>query len=121
MDDKNIVNDGVQEYSNKYSLSKLDHDLYHEDLDISNPVYRVKRVGMPNKGCKWKIMLNEKVLFIIEGIKLSKQEKEYLDTVDGFAFMLRQAKSGIKSFNNFKLELHKLIPKAARGRPKSKK
>jgi hypothetical protein len=119
MNDKiNINNENTsQEYANKYSLSKLDHDLYHEEQDIANPVYRVKKVSMPNKGCKWKITLNEKVLFVIEGIKLSQSEKNYLETPAGFSFMLAQAKAGIKSLTNFRIEMKKILPPSKRGRP----
>lgn len=118
-DDKNLF-DGTQEYTNKFTLSKLDHDLYREEEDVLNPVYRVKRINMPNKGCKWKITLNDKLLFVIEGLKLSKNEKDFLDTANGFNFMLNQAKNGIKSFNNFRIELRKLIPAPRKGRPRKK-
>ena len=48
--------------------------------------------------------------------KISKKEREYLQTVDGFNFILSQAKVGIKSLNSFKVELKKVFNK-----PKPKK
>jgi SMC interacting uncharacterized protein involved in chromosome segregation len=95
----------------KYSLSKFEYDLYHEEDDKSEKVIRVKRISMPNKGEKWKVMNDNKVIFIIEGSKISKKEKEYLQTVDGFNFILTQAKMGIKSLNSFRSELKKIVDK----------
>ncbi|MGI0058970.1 MAG: hypothetical protein ACREBJ_04310 [Nitrosotalea sp.] len=95
----------------KHNLSRFEYDLYHEEDDKSEKVIRVKRVAMPNKGEKWKIMIDNKILCIIEGQKLTKKEKEFLKTVDGISWLLQQAKLGIKSLNSFKRELKiKLSP-----------
>src|SRR5208282_4877737 len=93
----------------KYNLSKFEYDLYHEEDDISETVVRVKRVSMPNKGEKWKVMHDNKVTFIIESTKISKKEREYLQTIEGFNFILARAKTGIKSLNSFRTELKKVI------------
>ena len=77
--------------------NKFDHDLYHEEDDIAEKVIRVKRVSMAKEE-KWKIIFDGKVLFIIDGSKVSKKERNYLKTVDGFNFILQEAKTGIKSF-----------------------
>lgn len=106
------ITDELKDQNAKYSLSKFDFDLYHEEDDIANKVIRVKRVPMPNKGEKWKITCDNKLLFTIEGNKISKKEKEYLQTVDGFNFMLSQAKTGIKSLNSFRMELKKKLDQA---------
>lgn len=90
-------------------LSKFEYDLYNEEEDIAHPVIRVKRVSLPNKGEKWKIFENSKVVFIIEGLKLTKKEKEFLRTIDGINFLLDQYKKGINSFNAFKKEIKKKI------------
>lgn len=107
----------------KYVLSKFEYDLYNEEDDISNPVIRVKRMSMPNKGEKWKILEDNKAVFTIEGTKLTLKEREFLRTVDGVNFMLSQAKSGIKSVNAFKTELKKLFEdkQAKEKKSKSKK
>lgn len=102
-------NTNTEQQSIKHILSKYEYDLYKEEDDIVQPIIRVKRCSMPNKGVKWKIMLDNKVSFIIEGLKLSKKEKEFLETVNGFNFILNQAKAGIKSFNNFKKELKNIL------------
>jgi SMC interacting uncharacterized protein involved in chromosome segregation len=105
---------GGEEYKDsnlKYNLSKFEHDLYHEEDDISEAVIRVKRVSMPNKGERWKVMHDNKVTFTIESPKISKKEREYLQTLEGFNFILARAKIGIKSLNSFRTELKKEIDK----------
>lgn len=96
---------------NGHTLSKFEYDLYHEECDVSFPVIRVKRIGLPNKGDKWKVMSDNKQIFVIESTKISKKEREYLQTLDGFNFILKQAKLGIKSLNGFRSELKKIIAK----------
>lgn len=93
----------------KYSLSKFEYDLYHEEDDKSEKVIRVKRVSMPNKGEKWKIFEDNKVMFIVEGTKLNNKEKDFLRTVDGVNFLIAQYKAGIKSFNSLKNEIKKKL------------
>ena len=111
----------------KYNLSKFEYDLYHEEDDKSEKVIRVKRVSMPNNGEKWKIMIDSKILFIIESTKISRKERDFLSTIEGFNFMLAQGKAGIKSLNSFRVALKKLMdsknvsePAKKRGRPKKK-
>ena len=89
--------------------NKIDHDLFKEEDDVSEKVIRVKRVSMPNKAEKWKIMIDNKLFFTIESSKISKKEREYLKTVDGFNFILSQAKIGIKNLNSFRCELKKIL------------
>jgi hypothetical protein len=109
-----------KDQNSKFNLSKFDFDLYHEEDDIAEKVYRVKRVSMPNKGEKWKIMIDNKVAFVIEGNKLSKKEREFLITVNGFSFILAQAKLGIKSLTVIKNELKKILPNDTKQEVKEK-
>jgi hypothetical protein len=93
----------------KYNLSKFDYDLYHEEDDVAEKVIRVKRVALPNKGERWKIFEDGKVVFIVEGTKLTNKEKDFLRTVDGVNFLISQFKQGIKSFNSLKSEIKKKL------------
>jgi|SRR5271163_322031 len=97
--------DQNKDHFRSHSLSKFDFDLYHEEQDISLPVIRIKRISLPNNGARWKVMENTKVIFIIEGGKLNKKEREFLQSVEGAGWLLSQAKVGIKSINAFKIEL----------------
>lgn len=103
------VTEEIKDQNSKYTLSKFEYDLYHEEDDISLPVIRVKKFNLPNKDKRWKIMVDNKLIFTIEGSKISKKEKDYLETIDGFNFILNQAKIGIKSLNSFRSEIKKII------------
>lgn len=96
--------DDFKDLSFKYNLSKFEYDLYHEEDDISQPIIRVKRFNS-STGERWKIFENSKEMFIIDGFKLTKKQKAYLQTVDGVNFMIKLFKQGIRSFNHFKIEL----------------
>lgn len=96
------ITEEVKSQYNKYNLNKFEFDLYDEEKNVPQTVVRVKRFSMPNKGEKWKIFENNKVMFIIEGSKLGNKEKNFLRTVDGINFLLDNYKSGIKSFNALK-------------------
>lgn len=102
-----VPNDELKD--SKHNLSKFDYDLYHEEDDVAEKVIRVKRVSMPNKGEKWKIFEDNKVMFIVEGTKLTNKEKDFLRTVDGVNFLIAQYKAGIKSFNSLKTEIKKKL------------
>jgi len=103
------VTEEFKDQNQKYNLSKFEFDLYHEEDDKVEKVIRVKRVSMPNKGEKWKIFEDSKVMFVLEGTKLTNKEKEFLHTVDGINFLINQYKQGIKSFNSLRAELKKKL------------
>ena len=99
----------IKDNNLKYNLSKFEYDLYHEEDDIALPVIRVKHISLPNKGDRWKIFEDNKVGFIVEGAKLTNKEKEFLRTVDGVNFLIKQYKQGINSFNALKGEIKKAL------------
>jgi hypothetical protein len=95
----------IKGQNNKYNLSKFEFDLYNEESNVVEKIIRVKRFSMPNKGEKWKIFEDSKVMFVVEGSKLTNKERLFLRTVDGVNFLLTEYKNGIKSFNSFKNDL----------------
>lgn len=96
---------GVSDYHGKNILNKHEYDLFNEEEKVVETVVRIKRVKLPNNGENWKIIENNKVMFVVQGSKLSKKEKEYLRLADGFNFLICQYKNGIKSFSSLKKEL----------------
>src|SRR5580698_4762012 len=89
-----------KDYQNvKSILSKYDYDLFDETKDKVERLIRVKRSSSPNKGERWRILEDTRVIFTIEGSKLSKKERNFLNTVDGFNFLIKQFKLGIKSIS----------------------
>ncbi len=93
----------------KYVLSKHEYDLYHEEDDVPAKVIRVKRFTLPNKGERWKIFEDNKVVYTLEGSKLTIKEREFLHTVDGINFLITQYKQGIASFSALKNENKKAL------------
>lgn len=90
--------------NSKHIVNKFDHDLYNEESNIVNTLVRVKRIGSGATE-KWKIMVDNKLAFTLEGSKVSKKEKEFLRTLDGINFLIAQAKQGIKSFNKLRVAI----------------
>ena len=109
--DSTSITDELKSNNNKYNLSKFEFDLYDEESNKPHKVVRVKRFSVPNKGEKWKIFEDNKVMFIVEGSKLTNKEKAFLRTVEGIGFLLSSYKKGIKSFNSLKNELKNNISK----------
>jgi hypothetical protein len=121
MDDDKILSSNITEEGGKEpfkSFSKFDHDLYKEEDDVVLPLVRVKLLILPSKGCRWKIFSDNKVVFVLEGSKFLKKECEYLQTLEGFNFILAQAKLGIKSLHNFQVELKKKTAKPRKEKTK---
>lgn len=100
-----------KEYQGKNFLNKHESDLFDEKANVATDVIRVSRVRMPNKGEKWKILSNNKVVYELVGTKFSKNEREFFRTANGISFILAQAKAGIKSINKFKTDLKKEMKK----------
>lgn len=95
----------------KHTFSKFDYDLFDEEKYVVEKVIRVKRIASANKNERWNIFENNKIVFVLEGSKVSKKEKEYLRTPNGFSFLICQGKTGIKSLAGLRKELKKVIEK----------
>lgn len=106
------ITEEFKESGSKHTLSKYEHDLYNEDSDIVEKVIRVKKIIMPNKDEQWKIFEDNKVIFVVDGAKLTNKEKTFLSSVEGFNFLISKFKSGIKSFNFLKIEIKQKLSEA---------
>ena len=98
-----------KDQSFKLNLSKIDHDLYKDEENKINQILRVKRTGNPNKGEKWRIYEDTKVLFTLDSSKLTKKECSFLRTPEGFNFLLSQFKLGQTAVSNIKKNMKILI------------
>lgn len=112
--DASVGSEEFKEHSGgKLGLSKIDHDLYREEDDLTFAVVRVKRIGLPSRGEKWKVMLDNKTTVVLEGAKLTKKEREFLRTVDGVNFLISQFKAGGRSFHALKTAIKKKLAEKA--------
>ena len=98
-----------KEVNGKVILSKFDYELFDEEKNIASKMIRVKRNFSNAKGESWKIYEDDKVVFVLDGNKLTKKERDYLRTADGFSFLLQEAKSGVRSLNSIKNKLKKIV------------
>jgi hypothetical protein len=103
-----VLEDGRETKGNP---SKFDFDLFNDELNISFPTYRVKRIALPNDGERWKMFCGTQVICIIEGSKLNKKERAFLRSLEGVNFLLGQAKLGISCFSALKAALKKKLSK----------
>jgi len=99
------ITDEVKNFNNRFSLSKMDYDLYNDEKNKIEKLIRVKRFSNPNE--RWKIFNDQTLLFVVDGSKVNKKEREFLRGLDGANFMIEIAKSGISTFTSFKGELKK--------------
>jgi hypothetical protein len=104
-----LINEEFKDNGVKYVLSKFEYDLYHEEDDIQLPVIRVKHFKLPNKGERWKIFSDAKIVFVIEGAKLGKKEREFLRNINGINFLIKEYKAGIKSLNSLKKNIKQCL------------
>lgn len=101
-DDKDFKNTPVQ--------SRFQYDLFkEEDYNIVEKVIRIKHTRSPSKGDRWKVFENDENVFILEGSKISKKERAFLKSYEGFTFLISQAKDGIRSFHDIHKKLKSFL------------
>jgi hypothetical protein len=94
-----------REFKNNPVASKYAFDLFDESKAVAAPLIRVKHIRAPNKADRWKIFNNNKVIFILEGSKLLKKEREFLHTVSGVQTLLALGKTNDLTIVHLKKEL----------------
>ena len=88
----------------KPASSKDDLELFDEKTaKIKADLFEVKRLS--GKEERWKITKNGKLMFTLEGSKISVKEKKFLNSKEGFLFLLNQSKIGIQSLNDLRKKI----------------
>ena len=95
----------VKEYQINNGSNKFDYDLFKDEDNIINAVYRVKRTDTPKKGERWKIFKNDEMLFEIDGAKISKKNAGWLRTIDGINWLIGLCKAGMTNIKQLKIEM----------------
>ena len=111
-DKTDLLQEELRDVPLKYPLSKFEYDLFNEEDDVKERVIRVKASYSARKGDRWKILEDNKIIFIVDGNKLNKKERAFLKTVDGMSWLISQAKAGIRSFNSLKIAVKKKMKTA---------
>lgn len=81
--------------SGSFHLSKMDNDLFKEDNNVINTVFRVKRKETKKSGESWHIFSDDLEILEIKAYRLSKAEKEFFRGVEGIKFLLECAKNNV--------------------------
>ena len=100
-----VTMEDYKDIAPKFGISKFEDDLYHEENNIVEKVIRVKHITMPNKDEKWKVIINEKVIFTMDSEKIGEEKTNYFNTIEGFNFIINTVKKGKITIKDFMLEL----------------
>lgn len=96
-----------KEFKNNPVASKF-FTLFDEDTAaIVAAVIRVKHIKMPSE--KWKIFNNNKLISTIEGSKLLKRERDFLNTIVGFQLLIEKSKVENITTANLKKYIKQLV------------
>lgn len=92
--------------------SRFAFDLFkEEDAEVVAPIVRIKRVGANSKSEKWKIFEDNKNVFTIDSEKISKKERDFLASAEGFQFLLSESKKKNFTINGIKKEMKPRLKK----------
>lgn len=99
------ISDNEEEplYHSSFNLLSLrtESELYKDEDNIKFKTIRVRRINL-RKEENWEILQDDKIVFILNGIKFSKKEREFFRSVDGIRFIIDGFKSGWKSVIKYK-------------------
>jgi len=92
----------IREYQGaKTNIHRFDYDdLFDENKNIIEDVFRVKHSSTPKRGEKWKIFRNDEIVVELDGSKLPKKYCEFLRSLDGVRWLLTKAKTNMKDIKN---------------------
>ena len=98
----NFYDDGVKEVNTKCYLNKYEYDLYREEDNSPGKVIQVKKIGNQKKGEKWRVIQDGKIALVIDGIKLTGKERNFLYTPEGISLLINQFKKNETSISSLK-------------------
>ena len=113
------------DYNNKYFVAEDDFaidetkfpksnslrqetELFDDEEYVPQEVVSVKMIDIPN-GQDWHIQVNKKTKLILKGVRFSKKERKFFNTVEGMVFIINGYKQGWKSVSEFKRQLEMVI------------
>lgn len=89
--------------------NKLDNELFDEEKNIVHKIINVRRVELPQNGEDWEILEDNKVVFTIKGVKLTKKQKSFLRSLQGFSCLMDLYKEGNINFKKIKDKINNLL------------
>lgn len=74
-------------------LNKYEYDLFHDEDHKVYKIVRLKRISTASKE-EWRFFEDDSVTLTLDGKLFSENEKNFMRTVDGVNFLLKEYKSG---------------------------
>jgi len=88
---------------------KLDSELFDEENNVVHKLINVRRVELPQSGEDWEILEDNKVMFTVKGVKLTKKQKLFLRSVEGISSLMQLYKEGQINMNKIKNKINSLL------------
>ena len=91
------------------SLYRLESELFDEESHIVHKLINVRRVALPQEGEDWEILEDNKVVFTVKGVKLTKKQRSVLRTFQGISSLMELYKAGEINMNKIKNKINSLL------------
>jgi hypothetical protein len=106
--EEDIVEEDMEAFDMSKASLRTDNELFDDDSYVVHRLINARLVTLPNGGENWEILDNDEVMFVVPGVRLTKQEKKALKTANGLNTLLNEYKLGNKSVINIKTKLRLL-------------
>lgn len=91
------------------ALYKLDSELFDEESNVVHKLINVRRIELPQNGEDWEILEDNKVMFIVKGVKLTKKQRSFLRSLQGISSLMELYKEGQINMNKIKNKINNLL------------
>jgi hypothetical protein len=102
-----VEKDKFAEIKEKVILSKYDFDLYDEEKNKKNTIYKIKKT-LSNKIDSWYFYKNDKIDFIIDSNKITKAQANFLYSPEGISKVLTKYRIDNKSYEEVLIYLQEM-------------
>jgi hypothetical protein len=90
-------------------LYKLDSEFFDEESNVVHKLINVRRIELPQNGEDWEILEDNKVMFTVKGVKLTKKQRSFLRSLQGISSLMELYKEGQINMNKIKNKINKLL------------
>lgn len=102
-DDEEILTSDPEARNLAFHLLQAENELFDEERARKpETLIGVKHLRLAKKKEDWVILENKKAVLRLKDYRLSKKEKEFLQTLEGLQFLIREYKNGARSVAQFK-------------------
>lgn len=91
------------------ALYKLDSELFDEESNVVHKLINVRRIELPQNGEDWEILEDNKVMFTVKGVKLTKKQRSFLRSLQGISSLMELYKEGQINMNKIKKKINNLL------------